>query len=82
MYIWKEEVEENTQVPLWRKKVKRSSEKFALDEFITVFLAPRIGRRKTESAKIRGTYKVSFEMEIYQLALCYWLFSPTQLMSI
>ena len=52
MYKWKEEVEENTQLPLWRKKVKRSSEKFTLDEFITVFFGARIGRRKTEYDKI------------------------------
>ena len=45
MYTWKVEVEENTQLSFWRKKVKRSSDKFALDEFITVFFAAGIGRR-------------------------------------
>ena len=35
MYKWKVEVEENTQLSIERKKVKGSSDKFALDELIT-----------------------------------------------
>ena len=31
-----------------KNKIKRSSDKFALDELITLFIAARIGRRKTE----------------------------------
>ena len=46
MYKWKVEVEENTQLSFCRKNVKRSSNKFALDELITVFFAARIGKRK------------------------------------
>ena len=48
---------------------------------LSLFFMARIGRRKTEWAKIEGFVcfteeKVCFEMEIYQLlALWYWLFS-------
>ena len=47
MYKWKVEVEGNTRLSFWRKKVKRTYDKFALDELLsTVFFAARIGRRK------------------------------------
>ena len=52
MHRWKVEVEENTKLLFWRKKDKRSSDKFALDKLITVFLAARIGWRKIERATI------------------------------
>ena len=52
MHRWKVEVEENTKLSFWRKNDKRSSDKFALDELITIFLAARIGWRKIERAKI------------------------------
>ena len=81
MHRWKVEVEESTKLSFWKKKDKRSSDRFALDVLITVFLAARIGWSKIERAKIHGTFYVFFyrryslfEMYIYQLALCYWLF--------
>ena len=48
----KVEVEENTKLSFWRKKDVRSSDKFALDDLITVFLAAKIGWRKIKRAKI------------------------------
>ena len=41
MHKWKVEAEENTKLSFWRKKDKRSSNKFAQDELITVFLVAR-----------------------------------------
>ena len=52
MQRWKVDLEETNKQSFWRKKGKRSSEKFALDELITVFLAARIGWRKSKRAKI------------------------------
>ena len=67
-----------------KKNVKRSSDKFALDEFITVFFAARIGQKKNQmSEDLRHIlcafigWEICFKMEIYQLASCYWRFSRT-----
>ena len=67
-----------------KKNVKRSSDKFVLDEFITVFFAARIGQKKNQmSEDLRHIlcafigWEICFKMEIYQLASCYWRFSRT-----
>ena len=69
-------------IVVFKKKVKRSSNKFPLDEFITVFFAASIGRRKTEWTNFSEDFeardlrhilcafiaeKACFEIEIYQL---------------
>ena len=48
---WKVEVGQNTQLSFWRR-VKRSCDKFAPDEFITVFFAAWIRRRKTSEQSL------------------------------
>ena len=58
MYRWKVKDEENTKLSFWRKRDKRSSDKFALDELITVFLAVRIGWRIIKRAKIYAPINV------------------------
>ena len=81
MHRWKVEVEENTKLTFWRKKDIRSSDKFALDELIAVFLAARIGSKENLASEDLGYIlcvfyrrESLFEMLVYQLALCYWLF--------
>ena len=58
-----------------KKNVKRSSDKFVLDEFTTVFFAARIGQKKNQmSEDLRHIlcafigWEICFKMEIYQLA--------------
>ena len=58
-----------------KKNVKRSSDKFALDEFITVFFADKIGQKKNRMREdLRHIlcafigWEICFKMEIYQLA--------------
>lgn len=61
-----------------KEKVERSNDKFAMDEFITVFFRGWVRQKKNRMSKdLRYSLcvvieeKVCFEMKIYQLALCY-----------
>ena len=56
------EVEENTNLSFRRKKDKRSSDKFALDELITVFLAARMAEGKSSERR----FKVHFVCFLYK----------------
>ena len=79
MYKWKVEVEENTQLSFEEKnqKIKRHLSLFS----------PLLGSAEEKSNERRFKVhfvcfieeKVCFGMEIYQLALCYWLFSQTSI---
>ena len=56
MHRWKVEVGENTKLSFCRKKDKRSSDKFALDELITISL--RLESAEGKSSERR--FKVHF----------------------
>ena len=62
---WKVEVEESTQLSFWRK-VKRSSEKFALEKFITVFFAAGSLKEKPSEGKFFEDLSPKFKVHLQQ----------------
>ena len=49
-----------------KKNVKRSSDKFALDEFITVFFAAKIGQKKKRMSEDLRADASKYRPEVYK----------------
>ena len=83
MYKRKVEVEENTQLWFWRKKSKDQATNLPWMSLSLFSLRLESAKEKPNERRFKLHFvcfyrrESLFEMEIYQLPLCYWLFSRT-----
>ena len=83
MYKRKVEVEENTQLSFWRKKSKDQATNLPWMSLSLFSLRLESAKEKPNERRFKLHFvcfyrrESLFEMEIYQLPLCYWLFSRT-----
>ena len=80
MHKWKVEVEENTQLSFWRKKSKGQATNLPWMNLSLFSSRLESAEEKPSERRFKVHFvcfyrrESLFEMEIYQLALCYWLF--------